>query len=327
MTMDQAGSDFALVNSPAFDQKHIEKVVLAKKVGQFLSKEQLEDERKVVENVARALAADISDAVREALSFELRTSPDLPSDLAEKIALDVEDVASPFLAETPVFSDEQLAKIVLAVGDNVRVTIARRPNLPGTVTSALAKVGNEKVVRNVVRNPTAEMPEEACTHVINRFPSSLRLLDFLAERDDLPISIVADLVDKVSEACRESLTKNYNISAAQASKLTGAAAERVHTEALGRASYAQVQRYVRDLLRRGDLSDAMILEKIRDGDLMFFEVAMAERVHVPVTNVKVVLRSHREKGLQRLLGKAGIERELIPSFEAAISKAVGKAST
>ena len=83
----------------------LEKMMLAKKIGRFLTADQSDAERKGVEDAARVLVDDVSTQVREVLAFELRKCTILSHDIAEKIAKDIEQVAAPFLSLTTVFSD------------------------------------------------------------------------------------------------------------------------------------------------------------------------------------------------------------------------------
>ena len=54
-------------------------------------------ERKLAEDIFRRLAADAEILVREALAANLKSTPDLPHDLAVALAKDVDSVSLPVL--------------------------------------------------------------------------------------------------------------------------------------------------------------------------------------------------------------------------------------
>ena len=116
----------------------VERIELARKIGQFLSGNQQGQDRATGEDLARMLAADTSVAVREALALELRNSSVLPADLVERIARDLDQVAVPFLIAAKALTDDLLEQIVRECGDAAQEAIARRDGVMVMITSARA---------------------------------------------------------------------------------------------------------------------------------------------------------------------------------------------
>jgi len=83
-----------------------------------------EEEREYADEIIQILAADATELVRRTLSVTLRNSPKLPREVALKLAKDVESVALPVLENSPVFSDEDLCELVLAVTAAKQAAIA-----------------------------------------------------------------------------------------------------------------------------------------------------------------------------------------------------------
>src|SRR5512138_985034 len=71
-----------------------------------------EAERRLAEEIFRKLAADAEVLVREALAANLKTTADLPHDLALALAGDVDSVSLPVLKYSEVLTDEDLIAIV-----------------------------------------------------------------------------------------------------------------------------------------------------------------------------------------------------------------------
>jgi uncharacterized protein (DUF2336 family) len=103
---------------------------LAGKVAADLSANDLtQAEVKLAQDIVRILARDVVETVRASLARGLRHSPNLPRDVARKLAEDVELVALPVLADSLVLTDEDLIDIVRRGSMLKQKAIASRPNL------------------------------------------------------------------------------------------------------------------------------------------------------------------------------------------------------
>src|SRR5687768_11864113 len=69
-------------------------------------------ERQLAEQIFRVMVQDAEVKVRESLSSHLKSSANLPHDIAVKMAKDVEQVALPVLEFSKVLSDADLIDIV-----------------------------------------------------------------------------------------------------------------------------------------------------------------------------------------------------------------------
>lgn len=98
-------------------------------------------ELKLAQDIVRVLARDVEEGVRAALSRSLRHSPNLPRDVARKLADDVEYVALPMLADSLVLTDDDLIEIVRRGSSLKQEAVASRPNLTEVVSDALITHG------------------------------------------------------------------------------------------------------------------------------------------------------------------------------------------
>jgi uncharacterized protein (DUF2336 family) len=126
--------------------------------------------RLAAEQLARTLAADAIETVRQELAEAVKHYRFLPRDIALKIAHDIDSVACPFLQATEVFSEEDWQQLVLTVSPVARVAIARRETLSEPLVDSLAQVGGEEVAEALVANPQAPLTPSATNW--RRRPSS-----------------------------------------------------------------------------------------------------------------------------------------------------------
>lgn len=306
---------------PSSSRAQIEKVVMARRVGQFLADRKSEGERGVVENVARSLAADLSQEVRQTLAFELRRAPELPFDIAERIARDVEEVSSPFLAGTEAFTPDELALLARTLDEHARVTLARRSTVDGVVAVAIAEIGGERSVTFLIRNPGAAMVPDACHGVVRRFGGNSAMMEYLAARADLPLDIVHRLIDRISTGLRADLIARHGLDPEFGAMLSGAAQASNLLRWIKTASRGRLSDYVRATEERGALTERLLFDMTWRGGIRLFESVMAYRTGVDVDKVEAIVRADAGSlYLGKLLRKAGYDAERSRRLAAAVAE-------
>src|SRR3546814_7798053 len=156
--------------------------------------------RSLAEDIFRKLAADAELLVREALSANLKTTADLPHDLALALARDVDSVSLPLLKYSEVLTDDDLIAIVRGKDAAAQqVAIAQRPTVSTAVADALIDTGNETAVARLVANAGADLTEAALGRVITSYQGSEAVAESIARRPNLPPAIFEHLVSAMSQ--------------------------------------------------------------------------------------------------------------------------------
>jgi len=296
------------------DSVKLEKMMLAKRVAKFLTGQQSSEDRVAVEDVARLLARDLSIQVREVLAFELRHCDILPTDLAEKIARDVEDVASPFLSSTHAFNDDTLAELIPTLAEHARVTVARRNDLGDKSVKALAEHAEAPGVTTLVRNDSVGLSEAACDAVVGRFGDDRRLMDQLSARADLPLAIVEQIIDKVSDHCRDTLMQHYAVEGTLAEKLAGGSRIEALWQQISHAAPQQVHALVNDMRKQKRLTHLLIAEMADRGSTAFLESAFALEAGMPIIQVREILSLKKAQDFVDLMKRIDVSKAMAPRF-------------
>lgn len=286
----------------------LEKIVLTRRISDFLHRSKDQEQREILENVARALAQDVALKVREALAFELRTCPYLPHDLAAKIATDVESVSGPFLAATSIFSDSQLAGLIPHLEEHAHVAIAKRDSLGNSTCEALVTFGSEKSVSYLVRNEKARLNDHVLSSIVKRFPERRTLMEQLSARPDLPLSVVKSIMDKVSDTYRCLLEGQYGVTADVADELMRSSASKSMWAMIAAANERQIHAYVGDLRAQGRLTIDLMLDMAEKGSIAFLESGLAYRSGFTVSAAKNMLHSGDSELFVALMKKADISK-------------------
>ena len=156
------------------------------------------------------------EAGRRRLCDAVKSLTVLPHDIVLALASDQPSVALPFIAHSPLLTDEDLVKLVWSGDASQRVTIAARPGLPAAVGSALMELAGARVVLSLLGNRSAEIDEASLQRCLSRFADDETVHEKLVERDRLPQSVSDALLGLLGPRLRQALLARHPVSPAAA---------------------------------------------------------------------------------------------------------------
>ncbi|MCH7795125.1 MAG: DUF2336 domain-containing protein [Proteobacteria bacterium] len=291
----------------------------AKIASQFTTEALSPAERRIAEDIFRKLVKDVELRVREALASHLKNSPDLPHDVAMALAKDVDSVSLPMIKFSEVLTDEDLIEIVRDQGAAKQVAVAQRPSVSPRVADALVDTGNDKVVARLVANDGAKLTEKLLGRVMDEFEASDAVSDSLARRPNMPASVSAQLIEKLSERLQDFLLSKHDVSPDVASNLILQARERATMSLVDYGSTdAELDNLIEQLFRRDRLTPSLLLRSVCMGDIHFFELAIARLADLPLQNARILIHDQGLLGLESIYMKADLPKRLFPAFRAGI---------
>ena len=278
-----------------------------------------DEERAEAHRILRVLAHDAAEQVRRALAVTLKASPLVPRDVANRLARDVESIATPVLSFSPVFTDEDLAEIVRIGGPVRQGAVARRPMLTQTVTGAIAEFGAAEAVRTACENKGADFSAKGLQTAIDRFEAAESVLEAIALRSALPASVTERLVTLVSEELRERLISGHGVTPETALAVAMGARERASLDLVEQAARAaDLPAFVAHLRRGQRLTASLLLRGLVNGHMGFFEWGLAELSGVPHHRTWLMVHDAGALGLTAIYERAGLPARLLPAFRAAV---------
>ncbi len=295
----------------------------AKIAVQFDAHELSAAEREIAADIFRMVVKDTEVLVREALSVHLKSTPDLPHDVALTLAKDVDSVALPMLKFSEVLTDEDLIEIVRGQSPAKQVAVAQRSKVSYRVSDALVDTGDENVVAHLVGNEGAQITEKSLDRVITAHENSPAVADSLARRANLPPAISERVVAAISSNLQNYLMSRQDVSPEVVSNLILQTRERATVTLLDYGSSdAQLDHLIEQLYRQERLTPSLMLRALCVGDLEFFERSMARMTGLPLQNVRVLIHDKGMLGLEPLYLRAELPKALYPAFRAAIQMVV-----
>lgn len=297
---------------------------VAGKVGQQIDNPGLSpDELRLAQDIAGIMARDVTLAVRRALSDSLRRARRLPREVALRLAEDVDAVALPILADSPVLTDDDLLLILRHGSPRKQEAIAARPDLAEPVCDAVADCAGEPAVVKLMGNPTARVSARSLHCAMDRFTGSHAVQESIMHRAALPVEVAERLVTVISERMRGYLVSHHALSAATVADIVLRGREHAVLQLSHGTGQDELLRLLRQMHRHGRLTPSLIVRAVCSGDLAFFTAALAVTAGVPVANAELLVNDAGGRGLVSLCDKAAMPANLLPLIQAAVEVTQG----
>jgi uncharacterized protein (DUF2336 family) len=297
-----------------------ERALAAHKLCRTIDRAEMDDaQRSLAADILRVMAADAAELVRRAMAVTLRNSPTLPSDVANRLARDVESVALPIISFSPVFSDHDLAEIIRLGGPVRQLAVAKRPKLSSRITTLLVEQGDETVVAAVCANDNARLSDLALQKALDRFAKSEQVLAAVAYRTVLPLSVTERLIDMVGDQLRDHILTHHALSAERVLELIVGAKERATLDLVDQAGRtADAKGFVAHLNSVQRLTPSLLLRALAHGHMTFFEWGVAELAGVPHHRTWLMIHDAGSLGLKAICERAGLPPRLFPALRAGV---------
>ncbi|HEX2656279.1 MAG TPA: DUF2336 domain-containing protein [Xanthobacteraceae bacterium] len=276
------------------------------------------DERAAAEEAMIFLLDDPSANVRYALAEPLARSPDAPDVIILALADDLPEIAAIVLERSPLLFDADLVDFVGAGESWKQAAIARRMDLPRSVSAAIAEVGSAEACLSLAENPTAEIPAFSIERIVERHGHLSAIRESLFGRSDLPASMRQMLVVKLSDTLAGQVIARDWMNEAQVRRIAREACDKVTVALAARSTDLEIRPLVRHLRESGQLTAGLVLRALLSGNLLMFEEALSELSSLPLSRVTALIHDRRAAGLRAVYDKAGLPASAFPAVRVAI---------
>ena len=286
-----------------------------------IGSEELDGEQKAfADQIMSLLAVDAEVLVRRAMAVTLRNSPNLPRDVALKLAQDVESVSLPVLESSPVFTNSDLIELVLNADESKQVAISNRTGLEEEVTTSIAEHACRNAVSAMLSNESADVGEQGLEISLNRFERDSGIHEAIITGEWVPPQIAEKMISLVSGELFDHLVNNHELPAQLAIELASGARERATLDLVDQAGRSSnLERFVQQLQLNNRLTPSMVMRGLCLGHMSFVEWALAELSSVPHSKAWLMIHDAGALGLKSLFERAGLPAGMYMPFKTAIS--------
>ena len=277
-----------------------------------------DDDRAAAEGALLMLLDDASPLVRQAMAEVFAHEADAPPAIVAALAADQASVAMPILEHSPLLLDADLVDIVATGNGETQCAVARRIDLPPSVSAAIAEVGSAAAALELIENPMAELAPFSLARIVERHGHLAAIRESLLTREDLPAPLRLVLAEKLSAMLERFVTARDWLSAERAQRVAGEAIERSVVNIAARTRGEEMAALVGHLREAGQLTAGLVLRALLSGNFELFEAALVELSGLPQGRVAALVHDRGSAGLTALLAKAGLPESTFAAFRAAL---------
>jgi uncharacterized protein (DUF2336 family) len=264
------------------------------------------------------LLDDPAPRVRQALADVFTHSGDAPRHIILSLAADHMDVAEIVLANSPVFIDAELVKLASTMEARGQIAIAGRLWLSPTVSAAMAQICCVAACRVLVANMGAEIPVFSLRRMAERHGGDADLRDALLARPDTPAGVRQILIDKLSQTLGDLAVMHSWMARDRAQLVTREACDKATVAMAAELDGAQLFDLVDQLHQSRQLSVALLLRAVCNGNLDLLITALSVLADHPAHRVNYLVRGARLAGLKAVYLGTGLPQAAFAAIAAAV---------
>ena len=262
--------------------------------------------RSLADSLLELLVRDMEKSVRQTLAETLAASPNLPHEIATRMAHDDIEVARPLLEHSPVLSDQDLAEIVRTHTMQYALAVAGREHLSEYLSDVVFEAGDAEVITRLAGNAGARISLETLTRMTDDYRNDRNVQERLVRRPALPYELVDRMVAEIGERLEWELVRKRRMTADEARHLMAATRDRATLNIVAREhGERSVERELRERLTVGELGTEELLIYLRDGEINRFEAGIALLADADPRRARQLLYGVDRRGLAALAVRAG----------------------
>ena len=275
------------------------------------------DDRAATEGALIMLLDDPSPVVRAQLARALAFTEQAPPAVILGLAADQPEIASWVLEYSPLLLDTDLVDAVATGSPQNQIAIAKRSDLPRSVSAAIAEVGCAEACLVLVENPGAANATLSFDRIVARHGHLGAMREAMLQREDLPAATRQALVAKLSQTLADFVSSRAWLEQDRALRVARDACERATVTLAAVAPEEEIRPLIRHLRESGQLTAGLVLRALLSGNLEMFIEALAELSDMPLTRVSALVHDRGGSGLRAVFERAGLPASTYPAFREA----------
>ena len=259
------------------------------------------------------ICLDVSDLVRRALAITLQSSQNLPRHIALNLIEDIDSIAVPILASSPVLTDSDLLEVLKSkAADKIRA-IAQRKTLSLHISHAIVSFGDGVATARLASNDGALISRETADMIADIYVDDDLIREAALSRHDMPPAVIAKLIQRSTDKIGSNLKTYPGMTDRRAAQITRDTQERAQSYVIGEGwPENRLRDYARAMDKSGKLTPRLILRSAGRGDLRFVIAALSILAGQTVEKTRLMVLSSTGLGAKAVALRA---RFTVPQIE------------
>lgn len=270
-------------------------------------------ERAFATKLMDRICLDVSDLVRRALAVTLQSSHNLPRHIALALIEDIDSIAVPILASSPVLTDSDLVEVLKSkAADKIRA-IAQRKKLSLHISHAIVSFGDGVATARLAANDGALISPETAQVIADIYADDDIIREAALSRHDMPPAVIEKLIQRSTDKIDVNLRTYPGMTDVRAAKISRDTQERAQSYVIGEGwPENRLKDYAGALDKSGKLTPRLILRAAGRGDLRFVISALSILAGQSVEKTRLMVLSSTGLGAKAVALRA---RFSLPQIE------------
>lgn len=264
--------------------------------------------RDMAVSLLETLVKDQLPRVRAIIAEEIKHSANVPSEIVNRLARDVElIVAEPILEYSPVLSEQDLLEIIATTEtEGSTAAVARRAEVSASVADAVVETMDVDAITALLGNDNAQIREETLDTIIDHAPAVKTWHEPIVRRPNLPLRAVRQVANFVASSMLSILAKRNDLDDETTASLNQKVQERLGEEKEEAKQEDSARAHAEKLYQNDKLTNEAIQEFLVEGRraLVIHGLSMLTDVSVPV--IHKILEKRTGKALTALTWRSGL---------------------
>lgn len=269
--------------------------------------------RRMAENIFRVLIEDVAIEVRKTFSEMIKYSRDIPLDIIDAIARDIDEVSLPILECCETLTEDHIIDIITVSGDNARKlgAIACRPDVTEKVSEALISTKIETVISTLLCNKNADINIQSLDEIVDTFTKNSVIIQDVLNFNNVPIGVVNNITQKVSHYILDSITIHNEEANNAIHKAAKQSEDLVSMRIIGLESNPlDYNTFMNRISSLGMTDEITPIVALSLGKINLLESYLACRLNVSVSNISSLLSDDSNKGFRAIYSEMKLPERL-----------------
>lgn len=272
-------------------------------------------------DILQKLASDELPKVRAIVAEAVKSAKHIPTDMALKLARDVEmTVSAPVLQYSPLLTDQDLSEIISAgAASGALDAIAKRANLAETVSDDLVATLDEAAIASLLSNDSAQIREDTLDAIIDNAPQKTAWHAPLSGRGELSLRAMKRISSFVASYLVTDMIERNGLGKEAAEELLDSARETINKVEIDDDLKAQWAADAKTYHEAGAINDELIRSFIKSNQRGLLIYCLSIAAEIPPNDGSTIMRSKDGKLVSALSWKAGLSMRTAISLQRSIA--------
>ena len=283
---------------------------IAEKISYYLDSNVFDPkEKQIALEVIELMIKDMDKKVREIISKNLKSYPDLPNHIAVNLAEDNDnDISIPMLEFSSVLNQSDIIKILDSAKESSKIcAISKRKDVTEDISAKIIDKNIQSATQSLLQNQAAKISDSSYTKIVENYHNVESIIGCITTRSNLPPIITEKIASIVSDDIKKKLINNYKVPENIVNDVASQTQEEIISSSFKIGAHREnTINLLNRLQHTQKLTPNLVLRALCSGDLLFFALGLGKLASIPDQFAENMVLKEGASSLAALYKKANM---------------------